>query len=437
MTEQPRPYWAVRLQAQREARGWTKYEMARQLMAAASIEHGSVANLARQILGWEKGEHFPRDWAPAYAAAFDLTIDELFGPIVQGQSAGLVGTVVATPIPQGDDEVKNRRELFQDTAALGTAVTIGPVLAALTHAWQASEPKLPGATVSQAMIDDWEDAAFVHAQRARVHPPVAVLNSMAADFADMAPHLAAQQPDTVRQDLAHAAAPHAMLIAGKLVDLGDRREARRWWTRTRSLADSSGDPLLASWVRSREALYRHGDPTEHLPSVLAIAQDARRLAGESASAPAVSALCAEAQTLALMGRSGQAVATLRRAEHLFDALPDGHTLPAGGDASGLWFDKSLIYSLAGDVRQATQAQEVLLRGADQLRDVLVQLHRATLHAHSDPAAIARAVEIVDAIPQQARRTRYLTAARMVLMVAPESSEQLPAARELLAITAGI
>lgn len=77
MTGQQRPAWAVRLQAERERRGWSKHEMARHLLGD---RHGSVTSLARQILSWEKGEHFPRDWAAAYTSAFGILEDELFGP---------------------------------------------------------------------------------------------------------------------------------------------------------------------------------------------------------------------------------------------------------------------------------------------------------------------------------------------------------------------
>lgn len=152
-------------------------------------------------------------------------------------------------------------------------------------------------------------------------PSAVVLSALAADFAAMAPHLARQQPDSVQRDLTHAAAPHAMLIAGKWVDLGDRRQARRWWAKARELSDQSGDRLLASWLRGREALYRQGDPTENLAEVLAIAREAQRLAGNRPSAPLVSALAAEAQILALLGRYNEAVEALRRAEGMFDQMP--------------------------------------------------------------------------------------------------------------------
>jgi hypothetical protein len=67
-----RPAWAVRLQAEREKREWTKREMARRLLQAAGYTHGSLDSLIRQIRDWEKGRHFPRDWIRAYATAFDI-----------------------------------------------------------------------------------------------------------------------------------------------------------------------------------------------------------------------------------------------------------------------------------------------------------------------------------------------------------------------------
>ncbi|MFC6934952.1 hypothetical protein ACFQHO_34555 [Actinomadura yumaensis] len=267
---------------------------------------------------------------------------------------------------------------------------------------------------------------------------------LATDFAAMAPHLAKRQPDQVRQDLAHAAASHALLVAGKCVDLGNRRESRRWWTKTRALSDESGDRLLASWVRSREALYRRGDPTEDLGNVLTVAQQARRLAGTRPSAPLVAALTAEAQTLALMGRHDSATTTLQQAESVFGRLsaftvdhPRFRSWSQRED--GLWFDKSLIYTLAGDVQRATEAQDAVLRqpSAEALTRTSIRLHRAALHVRSDPSeGIAEAVRIIDELPAEHRRTRYLSEARIVLDKAPEDARALPAARELHALTAG-
>ncbi|RMI44864.1 hypothetical protein EBO15_11300 [Actinomadura harenae] len=54
--------------------------MARQLQAAAGHQHGAIDSLARQIREWEKGRHFPRDWASAYASAFAIPVEQLFAP---------------------------------------------------------------------------------------------------------------------------------------------------------------------------------------------------------------------------------------------------------------------------------------------------------------------------------------------------------------------
>ena len=72
MTAEERPAWAARLQAEREARGWNKAEMARRLRRARGHPRGPTASLVRQILDWEKGKNLPRDWRQAYATAFEL-----------------------------------------------------------------------------------------------------------------------------------------------------------------------------------------------------------------------------------------------------------------------------------------------------------------------------------------------------------------------------
>ncbi|WP_424528527.1 helix-turn-helix domain-containing protein [Sphaerisporangium viridialbum] len=79
MTELRRPPLALRLQAEREARGWSKKEMARRLLSAAGYEGGSAESLTRQIRDWEAGKHFPRDWTTAYATAFGVSEDDLLG----------------------------------------------------------------------------------------------------------------------------------------------------------------------------------------------------------------------------------------------------------------------------------------------------------------------------------------------------------------------
>ncbi|GLZ08969.1 hypothetical protein Acsp03_64350 [Actinomadura sp. NBRC 104412] len=72
MADRHLPAWATRISFEREARQWGKWEMARRLLGSLNIEptQAKVKNLARQILDWKKGKHFPRDWAEAYSRAF-------------------------------------------------------------------------------------------------------------------------------------------------------------------------------------------------------------------------------------------------------------------------------------------------------------------------------------------------------------------------------
>ncbi|GAA2109182.1 helix-turn-helix transcriptional regulator [Actinomadura alba] len=79
MTGRVRPQWAVRLQTEREKRGWSKAEMARRLRDAVGAVRTPVASINRQVYDWEHGKHFPREWAAAYAIAFGLDEADLFG----------------------------------------------------------------------------------------------------------------------------------------------------------------------------------------------------------------------------------------------------------------------------------------------------------------------------------------------------------------------
>ncbi len=432
--------WAAFGAALRERRN----ELGLSLRDLAEQTHWTFSLLAQ----WERGEKHPDPEAvkrldTVLAAGGGLTVAALVA------EAAEVGGLRAElrRVRKGKNHEKfsasdkehttERRRLMQEAATVAAVGAIAPILSALTDAWQASEPTLPGASVSRSMIVDWEEAADIHASRARLDPPAVVLAALAVDYAAMAPHLRQEQPGSVQRELAHAAARHTALIAGKWIDLGNRREAHRWWLTTRTLSDRSGDTLLASWLRSREALYRRGDPEEDPADLLQLAQDARRLAGKQDCVPLVGAVSAEAQILATMGRYEEAVKTLHWAEEIFDRLPAFGGEWCAWAGRGLCFDQSLIYTLAGDVKRATQAQDVLLRGfADKdVSTVQVRLHRAALDARTDPAmGIDQAIRIIDSLSTDARRTRYLQAARVTLDALPERARSLPAAQELHALT---
>ncbi|SDI06707.1 hypothetical protein SAMN05421505_13256 [Sinosporangium album] len=450
-----------RLARERLSRGWSQRQLARKIAEAAAemgIPMPERTSLVKSIGNWEHGRRSPRAPYPMLLSrAFGIDYDALFGaaPKPPPSSPGDVlrldcvesrfaaddddrlrkDTVGAKASMLDEDEDMERRRLMREAAAAAVGGAVAPVLATLTDAWRSSEPRIPGATVSQEMIDDWEDAADIHVRRAYVDAPAVVLGGLAADFAGMAPHLARQQPDAVRRDLAHAAARHAALIAGKWFDLGHRREAHRWWKKARTLSERAEDTLLAAWLIGWEAAYRRQDPGEDLNAVLAVAQLARRLAGDRPSLPLVDNCGGEAQILAMLGRHDEAVAAWRVTEEVFDRLPSGAAAP---DPGSMHYARSVIYTFVGDVKQATDAQSSTegFYPPEHRTAILLAFHNAALQARANPAQGAQqALQIMERLPIERRDTRMKAAARIVLKVAPEESRNLPAVRELRALTA--
>jgi transcriptional regulator with XRE-family HTH domain len=80
MTDESRPAWAERLQAEREARDWSKAEMARRLRTAHGAEHMALDSITRQVRDWEAGRHYPTAWADSYAVALGIPRRDLFPP---------------------------------------------------------------------------------------------------------------------------------------------------------------------------------------------------------------------------------------------------------------------------------------------------------------------------------------------------------------------
>ncbi|MFC3980708.1 helix-turn-helix domain-containing protein [Streptosporangium jomthongense] len=340
-------------------------------------------------------------------------------------------TVEAKASTQDEDEDMERRRLIQGAATVAVGGAVAPVLAALTDAWQTYGPRISGASVSQEMIDDWEDAAEAHFERSYYDPPAVVLAALAVDYANLAPHLNRAQPEAVERDLAHAAARYSTLIAGEWYNLGNKREAYRWWKRTRTLADVSRDTVQASVLRSWEASHRRYDDGDVLP----LLQEARRLAGERPSLTLFSALRVEAQVLAMKGRTSEAIIALNQAETVLEGLP----AQTPGTVRPDWYTRSLVYTLAGDDRRADEAQDAARRAYDSghIMSAVFELHRAAAQAHTDPEQGAQhALRTLDGLPVERRNNHILSDVQFTLAVLPEKAHALPAVRELRALTVG-
>ena len=413
-----RPAWAVRLQTEREARGWNKHEMARQLSRAAGYQDMPITSLVRQVQGWEKGRHFPRDWQAAYATAYDLNADELFTP----QAA-------ARPYAASVEEVTEmteRRALLQLTAAAMGASALGP-LNALVDLAMASEPR---------DVDEWHLATADHLYALRTRPAAQVHGELLVDLLSARRQMAAPEADAT--ELQRVMAVLSTLHAHALTRLGEHGAALRWERTARHAADASGDLDVRLLVRAEEAglgLYGQRDPA----TILRLLDDADQIAGGSSFWRADLA-STRAKALTLLGRHDEAKQVLNIVLDGLTASHRSHLINDWiGDHSGSWvhFARSWVYAGAGDEAGADEARALVLGHTRVLGSVSahatnVRLHEAlcTVVNGGVDAGARQAAEILDAIPPARCTSFIIETGRTVLRAVPPDRRRRPAVQEL-------
>ncbi|MEU4533848.1 hypothetical protein AB0G15_03170 [Streptosporangium sp. NPDC023825] len=214
MIPKKRPAWAVRLQNQREAQHWNKYEMARQLIRAAGHNHGSVDSLTRQIRDWEKGKHFPRDWTTAYATAFGISENELFAAEEQdrcGNSEIDLSTIAITPYPPHQGPVAPELVMYFLEQLPGHYKA---------DMWLGPRHLIPTVTTQAQLIKE-----LVHAADA-----------------------------PVRRGLLGAGVAYTALLGWLHQDAGDINRSEGWRSIALDMAHRSQDPQLISYALTNKAM---------------------------------------------------------------------------------------------------------------------------------------------------------------------------------------
>ncbi len=293
---------------------------------------------------------------------------------------------------------------------------------------------------------EWERTAAELAGDVGQLPPGRMLPGLLADLREAGARLAGARDDGTRRRMTRVCAQMAALTAITLCDLGDPDAGRYWRTAVRA-ADQAQDRPLQSLLRGRRAVFAlYG---RHPSSALGMAGEALAVGG-APGAGTVSAHAARAQSLARLGRHGEARDALADLEDSFTLLPAAVT----ADRRGQWgwaearlrHVQSEVHSRAGSLREACAAQDAALalypdhssQGAVQ-----VELHRALcLITAGDPAEGAR--HAVRAL--QGFRAGLLTPGGLVHQTAvatlgavPPGASLLPPvqeARQMLALPAG-
>ncbi|MFC4054598.1 helix-turn-helix domain-containing protein [Actinomadura syzygii] len=440
-TTDDRPAWAIRLQVERETRGWSKYALAKRLFAANGISNGNLTSLRRQIRQWEQGIHFPRDWRTTYAVAFGLEEDELFGN-VDYQSGRRPATL--DPLPNGEEEDVERRELLENLAALGLSVT--PVVQALESIRSGIDRTFESGERQQ--IEHWEETAVEYGYGYLSAPPQQFVADLAADLVALRLITRDVNRDTlVYKEWCRVGSTLSCLMAKSMSQLGRTREARHWWQTAQSASDSSEDLTARLWVRGQRLI--HGIYEQRpIPLLLKYANDAIDLAGGRPCSGLAEISGGRAQTLALAGNPDAAKAELPRLEVVLDRLPTSisseiNSANAMGEGR-LRYVEAWVYAHDGDTAKADAAAQRATQfypGTNRRTPVQVNLLRAVARTHSGDVTegIRHAQATFEAVPLADRTTMVVNLANRVLEPIPAEQEgqaSVTAYRELLMLSAG-
>jgi tetratricopeptide (TPR) repeat protein len=221
---------------------------------------------------------------------------------------------------------------------------------------------------------------------------------------------------------------------------GEDRQACRWWRTARRVADGSGDTEVRAWVRGWEVangLYE-GRP---VPTILDRAAEAVSIAEDLSCAGMAGLYAGLAQTLAVAGRTGEALQALEQVADVTDRLP-AHVVAAEDSMFGwpevrLRHTESYVYTWLGDTSRAYAAQDRALRLYPEhlaRERAAMLLHRAACMIRDGDVGggLAYAAQVLDDLPMEHRTELVHAIGRAVMPMVPAQERGRPGAVELSA-----
>lgn len=305
-----------------------------------------------------------------------------------------------------------RRDVLRGALAAGLA---GPGLAALTTTRNGIDAAL-AAEHPNTDLGYWESTAERYGYGYHGQAPVDVLANLVQDFDEMTPLFSLPQTVKDRTNLCYVTGQMAGMVAIVLHDLGQDREAHRWFATAGRAAEQSGDRLLHAWVVGREAMVplNYGAPQ----AAAQLAEKARHLAGEKPSAAAALAAAVASRAYAIGGHRDKALEAVADIEALAERLtPQQH--------ADTWFGypmqkhhvhMSQALTHLGETNRAYETQRAALelsRAPSLMTRALIAINEATCRARDGDgeAATHIATQAYSALPASYRtgltRTRAL------------------------------
>jgi tetratricopeptide (TPR) repeat protein len=419
--------------------------------------------------GFPGGEPAGGELARGELAGGELSGDRLAGPGVAdpgladpGLAAGGAGPAAPGPaaadpaalgVGELDDDVV-RRTLLRLMADPG-APADGRFFGAIERIRRRLDEALLGATVSVAMLDHWEGMTGEYGRQYMTVPPMRLLCDVLLDLGDVRRMCEQRQPLEFVERLCRLAARLAGLAGMTMIDVGDHRLARSFFSTARTAADETGDRHLRAWVAVRESLVPlyYGDPAQ----AAAAARASADLAGSQPCVAGVMAPVVEARALARLararsgggtpgaagGRGGAGAAEARRASAALDrALEALERLPEeerrdtvfGYTERQLLFHQGDALVTLGDHRGADDAFGQALRlysPAEFLDRALVALGQARgrLQAGEPEEALRLSRDTLLGLPSQHRPGIVLQAAMSLGEAVTAKHGDFPAVRD--------
>ncbi|NUP03092.1 MAG: XRE family transcriptional regulator [Nonomuraea sp.] len=248
----------------------------------------------------------------------------------------------------------------------------GPVLGACEGIRRRMDETLVSATVSAAMLDQWEEATVAFGRQYTTTPPLRLLCDVLLELSAVRTALSRRQPIDLQDRLCRMAAQLAGLSGMVMINLGDHRLARSYFRTGRIAADETGDRALRAWITARESLVPlyYGDARE----ALNLAKKSRDLAGATPCAAQAMAPVVEARALAMLSGTDskkevvdQAKRALARARSAFSHMKSDEQ-----EDVAFGYTEKQLYFYQGDVLtklgQTIEAEVVLDQALGKYED---------------------------------------------------------------------
>ncbi|MGP3961531.1 XRE family transcriptional regulator [Nonomuraea sp. 3N208] len=279
------------------------------------------------------------------------------------------------PDAQEDENILRRMLLNLLNVDTSLAELDGPVLGACEGIRRRMDETLVSATVSAAMLDQWEEATSSFGRQYTTTAPLRLLCDVLLELSAVRAAMARRQPTDLAERLCRMAAQLAGLSGMILINLGDHRLARAFFRTGRTAADETGDRALRAWVCARESLVPlyFGDARE----ALHLAKKSRDLAGSTPCPAQAMAPVVEARALAMMSGADskkevvdQAKRALARARNAFSHMreEDQEDVAFGYTEKQLYFYQGDVLTKLG---QTIEAEVVLDQALTKYEDHIV------------------------------------------------------------------